>query len=201
MKNTKSKKLREFYEKNYNRDANIFEIPNDNDFMYAQIISQIRPYLHPGIKVLDLGCNTGILSLYMAKKGCEVIGVDIASNAIESAKLNKQHHNLQNVHFESLDFILDWEKERVFDLVLCSHVIEHIPSDDLFLKKIFLTLKEKGNLILITPTSYSSLAIISNKLTGNFVHDEKSGHLRRYTKKEVQNLIKSVGFIITKKYS
>ncbi|WJI10165.1 class I SAM-dependent methyltransferase [Methanobacterium sp. CWC-01] len=198
MRNRESKKLKEFYEKNYERDSDLFEIPHTNDFMYAQVINQILPYLHPGIKILDLGCNTGILSFYMAKKGCEVLGVDLASNAIESAKINKRHHKIENVQFESIDFILDWKKEKEFDLILCNQVIEHIPRDDLFLNKIFLSLKEKGDLILFTPTSYSSLAILSKKLTGKCYHDEEVGHLRRYNRKGIQDLIKGIGFEINK---
>jgi len=59
--------------------------------MYAQVINQIRPHIRPGMEVLDIGCNNGYSSLYMAKLGCEVLGIDIADNAIESDKRNRDY--------------------------------------------------------------------------------------------------------------
>jgi 2-polyprenyl-3-methyl-5-hydroxy-6-metoxy-1,4-benzoquinol methylase len=196
MENKPNDELKEFYEKSYDRTTEIFQIPQDDDLMYAQVLSQIRPYLTPGMKVLDLGCNNGILSLYMANLGCEVLGIDLANNAIKSANRNKDYHNLNNAEFKSMDFISDWKEEEVFDLILCSHVIEHIPQDDEFIKKIFLSLKKEGKLILLTPADYSSLVLISKLITGKFAHDEEVGHLRRYTKKNIRNLIENEGFII-----
>ncbi|NPV51603.1 MAG: class I SAM-dependent methyltransferase [Candidatus Methanofastidiosum sp.] len=198
MKNTSSENQKEFYEKCYDRDTSIYSIPKDDDFIYGQILKQIRPYLSPGLEVLDLGCNNGTLSLYMAKCGCEVTGIDIASNAIESAKNNRDHHKLYNAKFKSIDFISDWNEEAAFDFIICNHVIEHVPQDDIFLKKIFESLKIGGNLLLITPTSYSSLVFMSKLFTGKFEHDEKVGHLRRYNKNQIKYLVEQSGFKINK---
>ena len=49
-----------------------------------------RPPLSP---VLEVGCGTGDLSIYMAELGCAVLGIDFAANAIEIAtkKASEQH--------------------------------------------------------------------------------------------------------------
>lgn len=190
--------LREFYEKDYVRELNRATIPQDDDFMYSQVLHQIRPYLKPGMKVLDLGCNNGNLSLYMANFGCEVLGIDIASNAIELAKQSADFYGISNARFESMDFISEWDKPGVFDFVLCSHIIEHIPRDDLFLQKISFATKPKGRLVLFTPTNYSSLVFISKLFTGRFAYDEEVGHLRRYTREMIRDLMEINGFKINR---
>ena len=40
-----------------------------------------------GLEVLDLGCGDGTTALPAAKRGADVLGVDIASNLVHSALL------------------------------------------------------------------------------------------------------------------
>lgn len=186
---------KEFYE-SYRRCTGIVKLIQDDDFMYGPVIKQIQPYLHPGAKVLDLGCNDGILSLYMAMSGCDVLGIDIAPNAIKSAINSRNHHKLYNAQFKSMDFILEWDEPEIFDLVVCNNVVEHVLVDDIFLDKIFFSLKPRGKLVQVGPTSYSSVYNVYKAITGKFPVDEEEGHLRRYTKKSFQTLVKSSGFKI-----
>jgi 2-polyprenyl-3-methyl-5-hydroxy-6-metoxy-1,4-benzoquinol methylase len=190
--------LQEFYEKEYVRSSSLAQIPLDDDFMYAIVLAQIRPYLRPGLKVLDLGCNDGNLSLYMAQAGCEVLGIDLARNAVDTARRSAMHYGVANARFESLDFVTEWKQAGLFDFVLCSHVVEHIPDDRLFVERIAYALKPKGTLVLLTPTVYSSLYRLSKLLTGRFSHDDQAGHLRRYTHQGISRLIGAYGFKVRK---
>lgn len=73
----------------------------------------------PGL-ALDLGCGVGAKSIYLAKKGFEVVGVDISKTAIKIAKQNAKKAkvkvkfivadatNLSFLKNEKFDFILDW---------------------------------------------------------------------------------------------
>ncbi len=52
-------------------------------------ISGIKKYLKPGMKVLDLGCGSGILSIIALKLGAgAVVGTDIDPNAITATNTN-----------------------------------------------------------------------------------------------------------------
>lgn len=188
---------RDFYEIEYERDLKIAVIPQQDDFMYGQVLRQITPYLRPNAHVLDLGCNTGNLSLYMARQGCKVYGIDIARNAVESAKISGKFYKIDNVCFESTDFGA-WDKPEVFDFILCNHVIEHIESDRLWLQKIFMSLKRGGKLVLITPSVYSSFFLINKLFLGRCKFDKEVGHLRRYSLREITNLVTETGFTITR---
>ena len=49
--------------------------------------------------VYDLYCGTGSISLFLAKKAKEVIGIEIIPDAVENAKENAQLNNMENVEF------------------------------------------------------------------------------------------------------
>jgi len=78
--------LREFYDKLYRGEDDVAAIPKNDDFIYALIIRELRSYLRPHLDVLDLGCNRGSLSLFMALHGCNVLGIQISQNAIQTAR-------------------------------------------------------------------------------------------------------------------
>lgn len=71
-------------------------------------------------KVLDLGCGTGNLTFLLAKKGCDVTGVDISTDMIAVAR--SKHLNGsegRKVKFLVQDMrMLDLEMQ--FDLVVCA---------------------------------------------------------------------------------
>ena len=58
-------------------------------------ISQIKRFLKPGSKVLDLGCGSGILSIIALKLGAgKVVGTDIDPNAIIATKENLEVNHI-----------------------------------------------------------------------------------------------------------
>ena len=71
-----------------------------------------------GNKVLDLFCYTGGFSIYCAKKGAKVIGVDINESAIELAKENAQLNkvNPQFILGNAFDYIQ--QTDEIFDLII-----------------------------------------------------------------------------------
>jgi SAM-dependent methyltransferase len=173
--------LREFYEKDYARGEALTRVPPDGDFMYGQVLAQLRTHLRPEMSALDLGCNDGALSLYLARRVHHVLGIDLARNAVEIARRSAELNQIANATFQCLDFLKEWKEAAAFDFVLCSHVVEHVPDDAAFVRQIALALKPGGVLVLLAPAQHSSLARISRLFTGRFAHDEQVGHLRRYT--------------------
>ncbi|MCK5060999.1 class I SAM-dependent methyltransferase [Candidatus Parcubacteria bacterium] len=108
-------------------------------------------YIKPGMKVLDAGCGEGVLSFMIAEKGAVVIGCDISKLNIEKCKsLNNIFKFSSNVKFivsdlENLPF-----KDGEFDLVVSSHVLEHLPDFDKGLKEIMRVTKNKA--VIAIPT-------------------------------------------------
>lgn len=188
--------FRNFYENEYYRHPSMTKIPVDDDFMYGVVLNQMKPYLLPGITVADVGCNNGNLSLYMAKKGCQVLGIDYARNVIEAAKASADFYKIANAEFKAMDFVKEWDQSGKFDFVFCCNVLEHVREDKEFVVKFHQMLKPGGRLLLIIPTSYSSMFRTYKFFTGRFYSDDEVGHLRRYNKKESRDIVENAGFVI-----
>jgi len=93
--------------------------------------------------VLHIAPEYGILSR-LRKNAIDYIAVDI----------NPQEYNdIGGVTYCDITAI-DYPDER-FDLIICSHVLEHIPDDRLAIKELFRVLKPTGTAILQVPISAS----------------------------------------------
>ena len=76
-------------------------------------------------KVLDIGCGEGFYSIYLAKKGFDVTGIDISENAIKLAKQNSEKEGIK-IKFIAMD-INELEKlNENFDFVLEWTLLHHI---------------------------------------------------------------------------
>ncbi len=72
-----------------------------------------------GLKVLDLGCGDGTTALPEARRGADVLGVDIASNLVEAGNRRVRELGLTNCRFQEGDASnLHELKDDTFDLVV-----------------------------------------------------------------------------------
>jgi len=59
--------------------------------------------VEPGMNILDLGSGDGTTALPAARRGADVLGVDIASNLVEAGNRRAQTEGLANVRFQEGD--------------------------------------------------------------------------------------------------
>lgn len=75
--------------------------------------------IKPGMKVLDLGCGDGTTAVPEAKRGADVLGVDIARNLVEAGNKRARQLELANLRFQEGDATnLSELADRSFDLVV-----------------------------------------------------------------------------------
>ena len=79
-------------------------------------------------KVLDLGCGSGWLTIFISKYGFEVTGIDTAKPAVELGKIWASEDNA-NVNLLVGDILNLPFKEDTFDAAVCNSVLEHFRSD------------------------------------------------------------------------
>lgn len=90
--------------------------------------------------ILDIGCGSGIYSVYFAKKGAEVTGIDFSSNMVSFAKRNAEKENCK-IKFSTND-LLKYETQERFDYSLLIGVFDYVKKDEIqkyFEKAIVLT--------------------------------------------------------------
>ncbi|MDJ0783415.1 MAG: class I SAM-dependent methyltransferase [Desulfosarcinaceae bacterium] len=80
--------------------------------------------------------------------------------------------------------IFRWNTSRTFDCVVACEVLEHIDDDKRFLKKLYALLKPSGQLVLSVPARAKFWSL----------HDELVGHLRRYEKADIIQILNDSGF-------
>ena len=73
----------------------------------------------PGLKVLDVGCGDGTTAIPEAKRGADVLGVDIAGNLVDAGNRRAREMGLTNVRFQQGDACdLAEVPDTSFDLVV-----------------------------------------------------------------------------------
>ncbi len=83
-----------------------------------------------GCRLLDLGCGRGTLAVPAAKLVRAVVAVDMNPSLLAQGKAWAEQEGLTNVAFLRRS-VLDVD-EGVFDIVLCSDVVEHVADQDGF---------------------------------------------------------------------
>ena len=98
------------------------------DAMRNLLLEHLGPDLS-GMRILDAGCGTGALSVEAARRGAEVVAIDISPSLIELARERAaEHPGSGRIDFRVGD-MLDPELGR-FDHVVAMDSLIHYGSDD-----------------------------------------------------------------------
>lgn len=148
-------------------------------------------------RVLDIGCGSGTITRNILRTvGCTSIGIDVSEECIKYASEKSIQEGLASDFLvgsiESLPFI-----EKTFDIVIASHIIEHVP----FPEKIFLELKrilKDGGILLLTTPNYTSFWPLAELIfdhtiakKGYSLHDQ---HITKFNPSMIKKLFKKTGF-------
>lgn len=129
-------------------------------------------------KVLEIGFGSGAV-LFSFDPSCEIYGLEISHSAIERAnrkagQLGYRSHRFDLVDGNSLPY-----EDDCFDIVVASHVVEHVENDTELLCEIHRTLKNDGIALILIPI--------------NEKYDDPN-HLHRYTSDEFLRIARA-GFL------
>ena len=155
-------------------------------FWYAE-------HLRGGARALDIGCNTGAHTNFVAQQGLAVIGFDVDQTALGHAR-----------------FLLRWERaprafvvragadrtfpfaDRAFDRVLAFDVIEHLDDAAHLLAEIGRVLADDGLLLLTAPNAETSWK--KRRRRAGLPSFADPGHRVEYPRAGLERVLRAAGF-------
>lgn len=137
--------------------------------------SEIREYIEAnrveGGHALDAGCGTGNFSVFLAKNGFTVTGVDYSEKAIAIAQERSQETQLPITYVRAdLTQLGKALPNSQFDLILDYKVAHHLPEDELriYIEECLKLLKTGGRILLIGYSNKDSDAAGGQSAIGKF---------------------------------
>ena len=112
-----------------------------------------------GKRVLDVGCGGGILAESMAKRGAEVLGIDMGAAPLAVAQLHAQQTGVKNISYQQIPVEqLAEQQPHSFDVVTCMEMLEHVPDPAAIIQACQRLVKADGHVFFSTinrnPKSY-----------------------------------------------
>jgi 2-polyprenyl-3-methyl-5-hydroxy-6-metoxy-1,4-benzoquinol methylase len=139
------------------------------------------------VRLLDYGCGDGYWASRLSViENCSVTGVDYNPLRIERARAMAP-----KAVFLEADLSRDQLELGLFDIVLCSQVIEHVPDDELFLTRLRRFLSDDGCLVLGTPNEGCFIQRLRNRLV-----KEETDHCHFYVEREIREKLGRAGFTV-----
>jgi 2-polyprenyl-6-hydroxyphenyl methylase/3-demethylubiquinone-9 3-methyltransferase len=79
-------------------------------------------------RIVDVGCGGGILSEALAKRGAQVLGIDLSADLVDIAELHGLETGVQADYQKISVESLAREQPASFDHVTCMEMLEHVPD-------------------------------------------------------------------------
>ena len=133
-------------------------------------------------RVLDLGCLDGQFSIEFALTGAEVVGVEVREASIQKALLAKESLRLENLKFIQDDVRnISREKQGQFDVIVCSGLLYHLDTPDVFALIEHMYEMTKRLVIIDTHVSLSPKSSVTYKGQTYFGH-----HFREFADEDTE---------------
>lgn len=106
----------------------------------------VKPFLRPGMRLLDVGCGPGSITVGLAEWLPEgsVIGIELDGGILESGRAQAREMGLSNVEFQEASAYELPFPDETFDAVYAHQVLQHLGQPADALKEAFRVLKPGG---------------------------------------------------------
>lgn len=135
-------------------------------------------------KLLDVGCGTGDFLKTAATYGWEVMGIE----PNEKARSLATHKKLL---VKDIPYMHNDLKEKQFDLITLWHVLEHMPTLDEDIEKLYQLLKPNGILMVAVPNFLSYDAQYYKEYWAGY---DVPRHIWHFSQKGMQRIMKKYSF-------
>jgi 2-polyprenyl-3-methyl-5-hydroxy-6-metoxy-1,4-benzoquinol methylase len=98
--------------------------------------------------VLEMGCGTGQLSLFLATADRRIVGADLSRRSLELAENARRRYGIESAQFVETDLRSPGLRERAFDVVIASGVLHHTPDPRASFKAVA-ALAKPGGIVVV----------------------------------------------------
>lgn len=160
-----------------------------------QAIDPEKLDLTPASRLLDVGCGTGRHILELTRYEGTFVGLDMARDDLRSMRylleITKRERPVPaSVHMIEGDGGRLPFDDDLFDQVLCTETLEHVPDDRAILRELVRVLKPNGVLAISVPDEYSERLLwrVSPRYK-----NAPGGHVRIYRRRDIRQLLHENG--------
>jgi SAM-dependent methyltransferase len=129
-----------------------------------------------GLAVFDMGFGLGAM-LFVFRPTCELAGLETSPSAVSQANMIANRRGYAGVDFRvfkpGVELPAEWRNH--FDVVICSHVLEHIESPKPVLREL---------IALMKPGGYACIAVPINERPGDDLN-----HFHLFTESSFRHLL------------
>ncbi len=170
-------------------DSHRYATVNRWDPSHLKRIDRLLP-LEPGQRVLEVGCGQGHLTVRLAERGIDVVGIDANASAPEVSGSDR----VMYMKAEDLEF-----SDGEFDAIVSVHAIEHIPPLEQAMAEMARVLKPGGQALFVYPAEpvQGLFAVPTSIILHGSPFKARQVHCHKLTPSKVRALLQPHGLVET----
>jgi len=157
------------------------------DARIARQVHQIAPYLRTDVAFVELGCGDSALSLAVADRVRDVIGIDVQDHLVDLSNVPANYRFVRSTDGVTLPLATG-----SVDVVVSDQLLEHLHPEDALKQtcEVHRILKKGGVYICSTPNSLTG----PHDISMFFDYTARGLHLKEYNYREIMALFKAANF-------
>jgi len=134
----------------------------------SRFVEELCDFLGPEGLTLDCGSGSGYKTIFIISKGINVVSIDIDILSLRNLAKDRPGSiicgDVQHLPF----------KDNIFDSIMCSEVLEHLPDPEMCINEIYRVTKKNGVGVFTTPVFNLNYKILVKQRTPL----QAAGHVR-----------------------
>ncbi len=160
-----------------------------------QAIDPEKLELTADVRILDVGCGTGRHLLELSRFPGTFVGLDMDRDELRGMRYMLAIAARERTLVASVDAVQgDGEvlpfADGLFDQVICTETLEHVPDDKAILRELVRVLRPGGVLAVSVPDEYSERLLW--RFSARY-RTHPGGHVRIYRRKDIAALMRKSG--------
>ena len=174
VRKTVGKKVRQFYEGCSFQGYDDYDSPTElmekaQRGIYAKLLDEQLPL---GARVLDAGCGTGQLAIFLSMARRDVVGIDFSWGSLSKGNAFRKKFTMKHVDLAQMDLFQLGLKEESFDYVFSNGVLHHTADPYGAFKNIVRLVKPGGFITIGLYNTYGRLFLDMRRMIFNLTRDK-----------------------------